>query len=310
MYVDPQIKKFVEELASQEAPHPVEMGLEAAREGFSQLWRMVNPENRELERNEDLFIPGPSGDIRCKLYVPKGTTGPLPILAYFHGGGMCLMSPEDFEGTNTIISDDAKCIVVVPDYRLAPENPFPAPLEDCYATLRWLQENADSIGGDSSRIAIAGDSGGGYLTAAVSLEAKLNNTPQPILQILIYPMIDMAGISISRVEETMFLDDRTLQWVIGMHVGDNRLDPRASPIHATDVTDLAPALIIAADIDPLRDEGRAYASKLQAAGVTAHYQLYTGVVHGFFNFGGFSDQANLAVQSAVSSLKSAFKNES
>ena len=109
MYVDPQIKKFVEELASQEAPHPVEMGLEAAREGFSQLWRMVNPENRELERNEDLFIPGPSGDIRCKLYVPKGTTGPLPILAYFHGGGMCLMSPEDFEGTNTIISDDAKC---------------------------------------------------------------------------------------------------------------------------------------------------------------------------------------------------------
>ena len=82
MYVDPQIKKFVEELASQEAPHPVEMGLEAAREGFSQLWRMVNPENRELERNEDLFIPGPSGDIRCKLYVPKGTTGPLPIQSF------------------------------------------------------------------------------------------------------------------------------------------------------------------------------------------------------------------------------------
>ncbi|PPR12610.1 MAG: Carboxylesterase NlhH [Alphaproteobacteria bacterium MarineAlpha12_Bin1] len=308
MYVDPQIKKFVEELASQEAPHPVEMGLEAAREGFSQLWRMVNPENRELERNEDLFIPGPSGDIRCKLYVPKGTTGPLPILAYFHGGGMCLMSPEDFEGTNTIISDDAKCIVVVPDYRLAPENPFPAPLEDCYATLRWLQENADSIGGDSSRIAIAGDSGGGYLTAAVSLEAKLNNTPQPILQILIYPMIDMAGISTSRVEETLFLDDRTLQWVISMHAGDNRLDPRASPIHATDVSGLAPALIIAADIDPLRDEGRAYASKLQKAGVTAHYQLYRGVVHGFFNFGSFSDQANLAVQNAISALKSAFNN--
>jgi acetyl esterase len=104
----------------------------------------------------------------------------------------------------------------------------------------------------------------------------------------------------------MFLDDRTLQWVIGMHAGDNRLDPRASPIHAEDHSGLAPAVVIAADIDPLRDEGKAYASKLRNAGVPTQYQLYQGVVHGFFSFGGFSDQANAAVQQAAGALRAAF----
>lgn len=306
MYVDPQIKKFVEDLGAQNPPHPVDMGLEAAREGFSQLWQAVNPPVRDLARIDEINIPGPRGDINCKVYVPEGGDDPWPMLAYFHGGGCCLMSPADYEGTNSELADDAKCIVVVPQYRLAPEYPFPAPLEDCYATLRWLQENGAEIGGDPSRIAIGGDSGGGYLTAAVALEAKLNNTPQPVMQLLIYPMADMAGLSPSRVEETMFLDDRMLQWVIGMHAGDNRLDPRASPIHAEDHSGLAPAMVIAASIDPLRDEGRAYAAKLRKAGVPTQYHLYQGVVHGFFNFGSFSDQANTAVQQAVSALKTAF----
>jgi acetyl esterase len=306
MYVDPQIKIFLKDLESNEAPHPVDMGLENARDGFSQLWRAVNPPNRNLERNDEINIPGPAGNIRCKVYSPSTSNQSLPVLVYYHGGGCCLMSPEDFEGTNTVLADEAECIVIVPQYRLAPENPFPAPLEDCYATLRWTQENANEVGGDPSRIAIAGDSGGGYLTAAVSLECKLKNTPQPILQVLIYPMTDMAGLTTSRIEQTMFLDDRTLQWVIGMHAGDNRLDPRASPILAKDHTNLAPALIIAAGIDPLLDEGKAYASLLQKSGVRTHYQIYQGVVHGFFNFSGFSDQARLAVQQVVGALKTAF----
>ena len=306
MYVDPQIQKFLDDLIAENPPHPVDMGLEAARDGFSQLWRAVSPPTRDLARNEEITIPGPRGDIRCKIYAPEGGDNPWPILAYFHGGGCCLMSPEDYEGTNTVLADEAQCIVVVPQYRLAPEFPFPAPLEDCFATYRWLQENAGEIGGDPARIAIAGDSGGGYLTAAVALEAKNEGAAQPLLQILIYPMTDMAGLSPSRVEETMFLDDRTLQWVIGMHAGDNRLDPRASPIHAEDHSGLAPAVVIAADIDPLRDEGKAYASKLRNAGVPTQYQLYQGVVHGFFSFGGFSDQANAAVQQAAGALRAAF----
>ena len=99
----------------------------------------LQKETHVKDRNEEINIPGPVGNIRCKIYSPVKGKQSLPILVYFHGGGCCLMSPEDFEGTNTVIAEEAECIVVVPQYRLAPENPFPAPLEDCYATLRWVQ---------------------------------------------------------------------------------------------------------------------------------------------------------------------------
>lgn len=307
MYLDQKLRDFLDELAAAEAPHPVDMGLEAARDGFSQLWQAVNPPIRDLARNDTLKIPGPRGDITLHVYAPDAN-GPLPVLAYFHGGGCCLMSPDDYEGTSTTLAAEAGCIVVAPKYRLAPENPFPAPLEDCYATLAWLQGNAGEIGGDPRRIAIGGDSGGGYLAAAVALEARRLGAPQPALQILIYPMTDMAGQPPSRVEVDTFLDDRTLQWVIGMHIGEHRLDPRAAPILAEDHSGLAPALVIAADVDPLRDEGRAYASKLRKAGVPVQYQIYHGVVHGFFNFG-FLDAAGLAMDQVTGALRRAFADK-
>jgi acetyl esterase len=308
MYIDPQIRNFIDELIAADMPHPVDLGLEATRDGFSQLWQQVNPPVREGVNVTEIRVPGPAGDIRTKVYTPSGD-GPYPVLAFFHGGGCCMMAPEDYEGTSTALAEDAACIVVVPAYRRAPENPFPAPLEDCFAVFTWLQANAGEIGGDPGRIAIAGDSGGGYLAAAVAQEAKREGAPQPLTQVLIYPMTDMGGLPPSRVEETMFLDDRTLQWVIGMHVGDNRLDPRASPILEPDVSGLAPVLVIAAQIDPLRDEGRAYASKLRNAGVPVHYQLYDGVVHGFFNMGSFCDQGNVAVAQVADALRTAFVKE-
>ena len=307
MYIDPQIKAFIDDLSALDMPHPVELGLAATRDGFSQLWQQVNPAARETVRIEEIQFPGPAGDIRTMVYTPKGE-GPFPVVAFFHGGGCCMMAPEDYTGTNTALAEDAGAIVVVPAYRRAPENPFPAPLDDCFATYQWLLGNAATIGGDPSRIAIAGDSGGGYLAAAVAQEAKRRNAAQPAMQLLIYPMTDMGGLPTSRIEETMFLDDRTLQWVIDMHVGENRLDPRASPILEPDVTGLAPAVVIAAQIDPLRDEGKAYASKLRNADVPVQYHLYEGVVHGFFNMGGFCDQGNAAVAQACAALREAFSH--
>ncbi len=269
------------------------------------MWQQVNPPVREAVTISEIQVPGPAGDIRAKVYTPAGE-GPFPVLAYFHGGGCCLMAPEDYDGTSTALAEDVGCIVVAPAYRRAPENPFPAPLEDCFATYRWLRNNAGEIGGDASRVSIAGDSGGGYLASAVAQEAKREGAVQPVLQVLIYPMTDMGGLPPSRIEETMFLDDRTLQWVIGMHVGENRLDPRASPILEPDVSGLAPAIVIAAQIDPLRDEGKAYASKLRNAGVPVQYHLYEGVVHGFFSMGGFCDQGNAAVAQVTDALRNAF----
>jgi acetyl esterase len=305
MYIDPQIKSFIDELVAANMPHPVELGLQATRDGFSQLWRQVNPPTREAVGISEISVPGLAGDIRTKVYTPAGE-GPFPVLAFFHGGGCCMMSPEDYEGSSTALAEDAGCIVVVPDYRKAPENPFPAPLDDCFAAYAWLRGNAQQFGGDPARVAIAGDSGGGYLAAAVAQDAKRKGADQPALQVLIYPMTDMGGLPPSRIEETMFLDDRTLQWVIGMHVGDSRLDPRASPILEPDVSGLAPAVVVAAQIDPLRDEGKAYASKLRKAGVPVQYHLYEGVVHGFFNMGAFCDQGNVAVAQVADALKAAF----
>ncbi len=306
MYIDPQIKAFIDDLSALDMPHPVDLGLQATREGFSQLWQQINPPTRESVKIADVEIPGPAGDIRVRTYTPQGN-GPFPVLAYFHGGGCCMMAPEDYDGSSSALAEDAGVIIVTPAYRRAPEHPFPAPLEDCFATYVWLRYNAAELGGDPTRVAVAGDSGGGYLAAAVTQEAKRENAPQPALQVLIYPMTDMGGLPTSRIEETMFLDDRTLQWVIDMHVGENRLDPRASPILEPDVSDLAPAVMIAAQIDPLRDEGKAYASKLRNAGVSVRYHLYEGVVHGFFNMGGFCDQGNAALAQVTGALQTAFR---
>lgn len=305
MYLDPKMKEFLAGLAETGGDHPVELGLEAVRGGFSQLWRAVNPPARPMARTESKTIAGPRGDIVLEVYVPRDSDAPLPVLAWFHGGGGCMMSPDDYVGTSTALAAEADCIVVAPRYRLAPENPFPAPLEDCYAAFRWLQDNAGEIDGDPARVAVAGDSAGGYLAAAVAQEARRQGTKQPALQVLIYPMTDMAGLTTSRVEIDTFLDDRTLQWVIGMHFGEHRLDPRASPLLEPDVAGLAPALVIAANVDPLRDEGRAYASKLQKADVPVQYQLYDGVVHGFFNFA-FLDAAGLAMDQVAGALRRAF----
>ncbi|CAK0750915.1 hypothetical protein CCP2SC5_1730002 [Azospirillaceae bacterium] len=225
---------------SEPPPPPWTVPLEQVRAGFSKLWQRLGAPPRPMHEEREIIIPGPRGPIRCRLYVPRLSTEPLPILIFYHGGGCILMSPEDYASTNSALAADADCLVLAPDYRLAPENPFPAPLEDAYAALAWTQENAAAINGDSRRIAVAGDSGGGYLTAAVALEAKRLGTPQPCCQVLIYPMIDAAAKTPSRITESLFLSDPVIEWTNRLHFGDHVLDPRASPIRASDHSGLAP----------------------------------------------------------------------
>jgi acetyl esterase len=307
MYMDPQVKSFLDMWNAQQSQAQEAPTVESARQGFSDLFKTIGGPSRPVYKTQEIQIPGPRGDVRCLVYTPRASSEPLPVLIFYHGGGCCFLSPDDYEASSTALAIEADCIVVAPDYRLAPENPFPAPLEDCYAVLTWLQANAGQIGGDSKAIAIAGDSGGGYLTAAVALEAKRLGTPQPIYQILIYPQIDMAGRSASRVDIEYFINDAVLEWVIEMHAGTNRLDPRASPIHAADLSGLAPAMVVAAEHDPLVDEGKAYTNKLRKFGVPTTYHLYEGMIHGFFNMGGAIDAGNQAVQHVAGALRHAFQ---
>ena len=308
-YVDPQVQSFLDSMAaSTDEPPTVQPSIEEQRAAFSALWQSLAPPVTEVLSRREIAVPGPRGDIRCLVYAPRPSDDPLPVLVFYHGGGCCTLSPEDFEATSTALAKDADCVVVVPAFRQAPEHPFPAPLEDAYAVYRWLRENAAQLGGDGRNIAVCGDSGGGYLAAAVCLEAKRDQVPQPVIQVLIYPMIDMAGKSPSRVSRDYFVNDAALAGVIALHCGDAVLDPRASPIRAADHSGLAPSLVITTSLDPLEDEGRAYAEKLRAAGVRVSHFSYEGMVHGFFSFGGVIDEGNRAVQHVAGALRDAFRS--
>jgi len=202
-----------------------------------------------------------------------------------------------------MLADQVGALVVVVRYRRAPEHPFPQPLDDCIAVYRWLAESAVDWGGDSARIAVVGDSAGGYLAAAVAQDAKDEAAQPPLAQVLLYPMLDMAGAAPSRFDRGAFVTDEGLRATIALHFGDNVLDPRASPLRAPHLGGLPSTLIITTDTDPLIDEGRAYAHRLRAAGVPVSYFCYEGQVHGFFSFGGAMDEGNRCVAHVASWLR-------
>jgi len=249
---------------------------------------------------------GPSGDIRVLVNRPGAPDATLPILVYYHGGGCVVLDADAFTPICTELADRAHCIVVNVDYRLAPEHPFPASLDDAYAAYCWVLEHADEIGGDRARVAVGGDSAGGYLAAAACLEAKAHGIAQPLQQILVYPAVDMADRSESMITIDAFINEAMITGLNALHVGDHVLDPRASPLRAKDHAGLAPAFILAAGHDPLVDQGRAYVAALRKADVPVEYRVYEGTVHAFFTWGGAVDRADEAVSDVAAALRAAF----
>lgn len=302
--LDPQIQAILDQMAS--APVPTEPPtLEETRAMSSANTRAMLPPASEMASITDIEVDGPNGSVRCIVNRPTASDG-LPIFVYFHGGGCVLLGADDVNAVCTNIAAQAECIVVNVDYRLAPEHPFPQPLEDANAVYRWCLENAASIGGDPSRVAVGGDSAGGYLATSVCLDAKASGIAQPAIQVLVYPQVDMADRSASMINVDAFLNEAMVSGLVEAHVGDSVLDPRASPLRATDHAGLAPAFILAASHDPLVDQGRAYAAVLQRAGVPVDYSCYEGTIHAFFTFGAAVDVANTAVSEVAAKLAQAF----
>jgi acetyl esterase len=305
MILDPQIQSVLDAMAT--APRPDgEPSLEEMRAGARTGHVALSPPAVESVEVRTILVPGPNGEIPCLVDIPRATERALPVLVYFHGGGCVLLDAEAFNPTCTQIADQADCIVVNVDFRLAPEHPFPAPLDDAFAAYRWVVENAGQFGGDPSLVAVGGDSGGGYLAAAVCLDAKTHGVAQPVRQVLVYPAVDMADRSESMITVDAFLNDDMVRGLNAAHVGDQILDPRASPLRASDHTGLAPAFILAAGHDPLLDQGRAYVAILRRAGVDVDYRVYDGVVHAFFTWGAAVDRANDAVREVAADLRAAF----
>jgi len=241
-----------------------------------------------LARVEDITIPGPAGAIPGRVYDAAGVSVPArAVVAYFHGGGWVQGDLETHHGLCARLALRSGTIVVAIEYRLAPEHKFPAAVEDSFVAYRWLRSHAAEVGGDPGRVAVAGDSAGGNLSAVVSQLSAREGVPVPTCQVLIYPALDFALDTPSHRELTdghIIPRDRIV-WYMEQYLpaGADLNDPHASPLREPDLHGQPPALIVTAGFDPLRDEGAAYAERLRAAGVDVVYHEYRGQIHAFLS---------------------------
>ncbi len=298
----------------------------AVKDGRPRLHTLTHAAGRQAadrmsEKNEadppavaaaiDGVFAGPGGAIRFRRYRPLGAAaGPLPTLVYYHGGGFVIGNIETHDSTCRRVANRSRCQVIAIDYRLAPEHPFPAPVQDALAAFRYVRENAVAMEADATRLAVGGDSAGGTLAAVVSQVLRDTGEKGPAFQLLIYPATDYSRTSASRatLAEGYFLTRELIDWFSQayMPAGSNLADLRLSPLLAADFKGLPPAFVLTAGYDPLRDEGRAYAERLLDAGVKTTYVNYPGTIHGFFSLTRYLDQGLKANDEAAAVMSAHF----
>jgi acetyl esterase/lipase len=257
---------------------------------------------------EDTAVAGPTGPMAVRVYRPRATGRP-PVVVYIHGGGWTVGSIETHDATTSALAARSGCAVVSVEYRLAPEHPFPAGVEDCHAAAAWVAGSGERLGVDGTRLAIAGDSSGGNTAAAVCLLARRRGAPPIAFQLLVYPATDHFG---QWPSYDQFGDGShglglpLLRWFSTQYLPDpaRAADELASPIRAPDLAGLPPAMIVTAEYDMLRDEGEAYGRRLTDAGVPTVVRRYTGVDHGFFAIG-HSDDREAALDECATALRTA-----
>lgn len=284
-------------------------GDEARRRVAAAMVDMATAAPDPVHDVKDRMIAVDGGEIALRIYRPSAAAS-APIVVFFHGGGWVLCDLDSHDATARRIANDSGCVVVATDYRKAPEHRFPIPVEDCYAALLWAHAHAAEIGGDADRLAVFGDSAGGNLAAVVAQMTRDRSGPTLSLQILAYPVIDAACDTAShrRFGRDINLASAEVRWCWEQYLASaaDGLNPYASPNRATDLSGLAPALVIAPEYDPLCDEGAAYAAALVAAGVPTTYSLYPGMIHSMLAFSSALPQANEAFAEIAAALRNAF----
>ena len=273
----------------------------------------------EVGDTVDGVLAGPGGAIKYRRYLPLAplggethalTKGSLPTLIYYHGGGFVIGNIETHDSTCRRLANKSRCQVVSIDYRLSPEHPFPAPIDDGIAAFRHIRDHADTFRADAARLAVGGDSAGGAVAAVVCQAMRDAKEAGPAFQMLIYPATDSSQESASRQQfaEGYFLSKGLMDWFWKAYVpaGTDLADLRLSPLLAKDFTGLPPAFVLTAGYDPLRDEGRAYANRLIDAGVKTTYVNYPGTIHGFFSLTRFLKQGLKANDEAAAVMGAFF----
>lgn len=252
---------------------------------------------------------GTAGGVPVRTYRPARADRPAPGIVYFHGGGWVLGDLDTHDGACRFLASELSAVVVSVHYRLAPEHKAPTAAEDAYAAFQEIRRDHVRYGLDPRRIAVSGDSAGGNLSAVVCLLARDRGAPMPAAQGLIYPAVDLRRSfpSHQTFEKGYFLDGDIMDWFIRQYASPDQLtDPIVSPLCAKSHVGLPPAVVVTAGFDPLRDEGRAYADKLEAAGVPTRYRCARGLVHGFAQMGGAVPAARAAMKTFAKDLREAW----
>lgn len=277
MPLDPIIAAIVEKMRDAPAlsdgtPDQTRALLAAGREALGR--------GPDMASVRDLEIPGRDGPVRTRIYRPHGEAA--GVITFLHGGGWVLGAIEDFDAFARTFAEMTSCVVVLPDYRLAPEYPYPAGLRDSEDVLRWAAKNRRELGADNAPLVIAGDSAGGNLAAV--LAGRVHKELELCLQVLFYPVTDCDFTRPSYVAhgDGLPLRSRDMEWFFGHYASREKwTDPSISPLHAEVIDSIAPALVVLAEYDVLRDEGAAYAAKLRDAGVDVTLRECSGFTHGF-----------------------------
>ncbi len=307
MPVDPQVQVLLDALAEAGSPPLHTLSPQEARAAYAAL-AQARAGTGDVAASEDLVVPTQDGDVAVRVYRPEGVEAPAPVCVFFHGGGWVIGSVETHDALCTALAARSGAVVVSVEYRLSPEAPFPAPLDDCLVATRWVADHAADLGIDPDRLAVAGDSAGGNLAAAVAIRARDEGGPAIAYQLLLYPVVDHSFGQPSYVEnaEGYFLTADAMRWFSGHYLGGAApTDPLAAPLHAPDLTRLPPARIVTAEYDPLRDEGEAYGARLVDAGVDATVRRHDGMVHGFVSMYALVGEGSEALDQCAAALREA-----
>src|ERR1700733_2692338 len=297
----PEVRALLEMIDALGAPPLESQDPVEARNARVDAMKMMGGEPDALGYVENLAVPGPGGEIPVRVYAIERGGALRPALVYFHGGGFVFGNLDTHDAVCRSIAKESGAVVISVDYRLAPESKFPAAVEDSYAATIWVAANAERLGIDANRIAVGGDSAGGNLAAVIAMRCRDAGGPALAAQVLLYPVTDYTTYETDSHRdfgEGDFLTRGAMDCFTGHYLasGDQKRHPEVSPLHAPNLSNLPPALVITAEFDPLRDEGEAYAQRLEQAGVPVTVSRYPGMVHGFVSMHGVISGGKQAIK--------------
>lgn len=304
----PQNRALLDMIEQRGIPPTHTLSTADARNFYRERRHFTQPAPPDVALTRELQAEGPHGPIPMRLYRPAGTeaTTVLPVLVYFHGGGWVIGDLETHDTLCRELANGSGCAVIAVDYRLAPENRFPAAVDDALAATQWVSAHATELRLDGLRLAVGGDSAGGNLAAVVAIAARDSGNLPIAFQLLIYPATDQNRTAPSHTEngQGYLLTSETMDYFTGHYIPDSTQyrDWRASPLLHADLSKLPPALVLTAGYDPLRDEGAEYAKRLTAAGNRASYVCFDRQIHGFITMGRVLDEAHTAVALCATEL--------